>query len=84
MTGTAEDLFVSYHYQLRGLVCCPCLMIPCALSAVCCLGRHKTHLGRLSDVIMSLGQCEVADAPRNGGGAGLQAKVLISPDRDIR
>lgn len=66
MTGAAGDLFVSYWYQLRGLVCCPCLMISCALSAVCCLGRYKTHLGRLSDVvIISLGQCEVADAPRN-------------------
>lgn len=62
-------------------------MILCALSAVYCLGRHKTHLGGLSDmVIMSLGQCEVADAPPQLRGAGLQAKVLIliSADRDIR
>lgn len=37
-------------------------------------------------VIMSLGQCEVADAPPQLRGAGLQAKVLIliSADRDIR
>lgn len=33
------------------------------------------HLGRLPDVvIISLGQCEVADAPRSGGGAGYKPK----------